>query len=201
MWFKFLDCELTFDWGTFFWVEFCSLSVLCSVGLGLDLILISWLRTPLPQEQYKFRLQTVTCSPITLPPTPSWAAPLNQESEVLLFPYVEKGSWVLILIRSVDCILFPLLGHEQYPHVSCGSVSDCAQDQYYAFCSICSCVLIGLFISGSWEFPHLSLSLFFEFECIFKISHGCLLFSISVGLLHGFMCVDPLPLPVKVPKP
>ena len=132
------------------------------MGLGLDLILISWLRIPLPHEQYKFRLQTVTCSPITLPPTPSWAAHLNQESEFLLFPYVEKGSWVLILIRTIDSILLPLLGHQQYPHVSCGSVSDCAQDQYYAFCSICSCVLIGLLslFLALGNFP-MSLSLCF----------------------------------------
>ena len=32
MWFKFLDCELTFDSGTFFWVEFYLSALLCGVG-------------------------------------------------------------------------------------------------------------------------------------------------------------------------
>lgn len=126
----------------------------------------------------------------------------NQESGFLLFPYVERGSWVLALIRGMDSSLLSLLGHQQYL-ISCGSISDYAQDwcSLMLFAASAPVFWLDFFISGSYGFPFVCLSLFWvwmyisNFLFLFLVQHFCVFFA------WFYTCGSMLFLLTKMSKP
>lgn len=84
----------------------------------------------------------------------------------------------------MDSSILPLLSHQQFLMFPVDLLVTVPGDQYSLMLFAASAPVFWLDLPGSS-----CLSLFFEIECIFKIS-CCLLFSISVCLFHSFMCVD-----------